>query len=212
MITRLYLVRHGESTWNAQGRYQGQLDTPLSETGWEQSRALARRLTSEGLDVVYTSPLVRSVETARLIADALEIEVREEPRFIEIHHGDWQGMYIGEVEDGFGDLLKVWQTHPSRVQMPGGESFDDVMQRTLEATDGILERHAGQRVAIVSHDIPLKAIIVDALQMDRDSSWALGFENGAFSLVEYGSRKRLTVLNDIYHLDGIRSSLEKQAL
>jgi probable phosphoglycerate mutase len=212
MITKLYLVRHGESTWNAQARYQGQLDTPISELGQEQSRALARRLASEGLDVVYTSPLARSVGTARLIADALEIEVREEPRFIEIHHGEWQGMYVREVEEKFGDLLKLWKTHPSRAQMPGGESFDDVMQRALEATGEILDRHAGQRVAVVSHDIPLKAIIVDALKMDRDNSWALGFENGAFSVVEYGSRKRLTALNDIYHLDGIRSSLDKQAL
>src|SRR5688572_22009358 len=125
---RMIIVRHGESEWNRIHRYQGQADAPLSELGARQAEALAHRLRNERLAAIYTSPLQRAARTAEAIArHHPSVPFFTEPALLEIDHGEWQGKFIHEIVEQFGDGLREWREHPTRAQMPGGESFSNIL-------------------------------------------------------------------------------------
>ena len=121
---RLIIIRHGESVWNREGRYQGQMDAPLSELGLRQAEALAERLRNEPLDAIFTSPLQRAARTAEAIARYHpHVPMHTALALLEIHHGEWQGLLVEEVIERYGDGLREWRQHPTRAQMPGGEAL-----------------------------------------------------------------------------------------
>src|SRR5690349_21420110 len=120
---RMIVVRHGESEWNRIHRYQGQADVALSDLGQRQAEALAQRLRNEPLDAIYTSPLQRAARTAEAIARFHpSVPFCTESALLEINHGAWEGKYFHEINAEFGEGLREWRAHPTRSQMPGGES------------------------------------------------------------------------------------------
>lgn len=130
---RMIIVRHGESEWNRIHRYQGQADIALSELGVRQANALAERLRSEPLDAIYTSPLQRAARTAEAIARFHPaVPFHTAAALLEINHGAWEGRYVHEIVEEFGDGLREWRQHPTRAQMPGGESFSNILKRVLD--------------------------------------------------------------------------------
>ncbi len=155
--TVVVLIRHGETDWNVEGRYQGQADPPLNARGEAQAKALAERLAADGVRpaVVYASPLRRAWRTAEVVAHRLRVPLRPEPRLREIHLGAWQGVLASEIARRWPGLFHRWQTQPWQVRPPGGETLAEVQQRVLAAVDEILTRHAGQTVALVAHRLPL---------------------------------------------------------
>ncbi len=158
MPTTLLLIRHGETDWNVEGRYQGQADPPLNERGREQARRLARKLEQDPPDIIYTSPLKRAYETARIIADHLRRPLYVEPRLKEIHQGEWQTLLHTEIARRYPEAWDSWHTTPWETQIPGGETLKEVQKRVYEAIDEIIQRHPGKRIAIVAHRIPLALI------------------------------------------------------
>lgn len=153
MTTRVYLIRHGETDWNAVGRWQGHAPVPLNETGLSQSAALGRYLARVGvtLDALYSSDLQRAAQTAVAVAEALALQVQFDIRLRETDLGVWQGMTRAEVEawdeERYAQLVADWYTGPR----PGGESRQQVETRVRAAFDAITARHPGQTVALVSH-------------------------------------------------------------
>lgn len=138
------VARHGQSEWNAQGRWQGQADPPLSRLGELQAAHAAKRL--DAIDAIVASDLVRARRTAEIIADVLGVgEVRIEPAFRERHAGEWQGLTRDEIEQRWPGYLAA------RRRPPGFERDDDVLARTDAALREVLDRHPGQRVLVVSH-------------------------------------------------------------
>lgn len=158
--TRLILIRHGETDWNVEGRYQGQADPPLNARGREQAQRLAESLRDAGLEVLYASPLRRAWETALVVAQVLHLPLHEEPRLKEIHLGAWQGMWYKDICAQYPDLLKAWKERPWSVRPPGGESLPEVQHRVYRAVDDILARHAGQCVGLVTHETPLAMLLI----------------------------------------------------
>ena len=212
-MTRLILVRHAESTWNLTGRYQGRIDTDLSEKGERQAALVAERLKSLSLSAVYSSPLRRALLTAISIGKAQNLDVQTEPELIEIDHGAWNGLSKAEVEKRYGSLLQLWFASPSQVRMPEGESLSDVSRRAKKAVDCILEEHSETSVALCSHNAVLKVIIADAIGMNLDCFWYIGIDSGSISIIEFGGlNPRLLCLNDTCHLGEYRSNSEEQAL
>lgn len=134
-MIRIILLRHGETTWNIEGRYQGQEDTPLSERGWEQGRKAALALKDVPIDRAISSPLSRSYETCRLAADFHHLPVMKDERLTEISHGLWEGIHADEIEARYPEEFRLWHTRPDRVQMPEGENLEDVRKRAREAFD-----------------------------------------------------------------------------
>ena len=183
-MTDLVLIRHGETDWNVEGRYQGQADPPLNSLGLEQAHRLAQELQSATLDVLYTSPLQRAAQTARIIVETLNIPLFNEPRLMEIHQGDWQTRLRSEIETLYPELFHHWETEPWRVTPPGGEHLFQVQERVYAAVDDIRIRHESQKVGVVSHRIPIALIKVRFQDMNPDIVRTLKLPNCYWETIE----------------------------
>lgn len=163
-MTQFCLVRHGQTDWNLEGRYQGQSDVPLNASGLAQAQGLARRLKEEHFDAAYSSDLSRALETARAIAALHDgLVVRVDPRLREINQGQWEGVQVEKIRERFAGLWNARLTDPVSVRPPGGETVGEVFQRVHAALDEIASRFSGGNVLIVSHGLAL-ATILCALQ------------------------------------------------
>jgi broad specificity phosphatase PhoE len=141
--TRVVLVRHGQSTWNADGRWQGQADPPLSERGEDQAREAATRV--HDVHAVWSSDLARARRTAELVAEPKRLEVHVDPRLRERHAGPWEGLTRAEIDSR-------WPDHLSTGRRPDGyEPDDEVAARALAVLDDLARAHAGEQVLVVTH-------------------------------------------------------------
>ncbi|GAB4454289.1 MAG: alpha-ribazole phosphatase [Anaerolineae bacterium] len=157
--TWVYLIRHGETDWNAQGRWMGHSIAALNDTGQAQARRVAARLAGAGLAALYASDTVRTLQTARAIAEATGLEIRPDPRLREMDVGVWQGHTRAEIETNDPARYAARQRDPLNMPIPGGESWLDLVARVREAFDAITAAHRGACVAIVAHGGPIKAIL-----------------------------------------------------
>lgn len=143
-MTRILLVRHGESTWNADGRWQGRADPPLSELGVRQAEVAVGALAEAGVTQVFASPLRRALQTATIVAGALGLVVAEDPRLMERDAGEWTGRTRTEIEDGWPGFL-------AGGRRPDGFETDEVLHvRAMAAVHGIASV-AHEPAVIVSH-------------------------------------------------------------
>jgi probable phosphoglycerate mutase len=209
---RLILVRHGESEWNRTGRYQGQEDAPLSSLGLQQAEALAKRLRNEKIDAIYASPLQRARKTAEAIAQFHSgVPFVEDRALFEIHHGEWQGLLASEVRERYAELLEEWRTYPTRCQMPGGESFSNILKRTLNFRERVARQHMQGAVLVSTHDVVIKILIADALGMHMDRINRIWVTNASISVVEYTNELPFLVsLSEACHLGHLETVREKQ--
>lgn len=209
---RLIIVRHGESEWNRIGRYKGQQDAPLSELGARQAEALARRLTYEPIDAIFASPLQRAAKTAEAIArHHPDVPFAHEPALLEICHGDWEGLMADEVIERYGDGLREWRSHPTRAQMPGGESFSNILKRVLDFKDWLCAEYSGRNVLISTHDVVVKILVADALGMNMDRINRIWVTNASISVIEYGEDlPYLVSLSEACHLGRLETVRERQ--
>ena len=157
-LTTLVLVRHGETDWNVEGRYQGQADPPLNERGRRQARRVGRELGRLGLDAIYSSDLSRAYDTALEVAKAACLDVRVDARLREIHQGEWQGLLVAEIERRYPEAFRRWRVDPTSVTPPGGEDLFQLEVRVLASAHELVNSHPGQRVAIISHKLPISVI------------------------------------------------------
>ena len=155
-MTKLILIRHGETTWNVIGRYQGQADPPLNERGHQQAQKVALELKEQThLEVLFTSPLQRAKQTAQEIATQLNLPLFEDSRLMEIHQGNWQTKLRSEIESAYPDLFLRWETEPWQITPPGGEHLTQVQARVYAAVDEIVKHYPHQCVGLVTHRIPI---------------------------------------------------------
>jgi ribonuclease H / adenosylcobalamin/alpha-ribazole phosphatase len=156
------LLRHGQTPMSVQKRYAGRSDAPLTDVGVQQAAAAAKRLTSAGLRVIVTSPLLRTVQTAQEVAAVTGAAVVTDDGFRETDFGAWEGLTFAEVRERWPAELAAWLADPE-VAPPGGESFTDVSARVTAALRRMLAVRAGQTVLIVSHVTPIKTLVAAAL-------------------------------------------------
>lgn len=206
MTTRLILVRHGETDWNLEGRYQGQADPPLNERGREQAKLLAERLRGEGIEAIYTSDLSRAYETAKIIAQAVGQEVKALESLREIDTGVWTGLTFEEVENRYPEHLREWRADPLRVKRLEGESYLALFERTKAAIREVVEAHPGQTVLIVGHGGNIKCIVLDGLGVRGgrgiEMASRFGADNASLHILHYdGDGVLIQSINDTCHLD-----------
>ena len=200
-MVRLFLVRHAESEWNPVGRYQGLLDPELSERGRIQAKLLASAFEKEKIDVIYSSPLKRTYQTAVEIASKHNLEVIKEKRIIEIDHGVWSGMLVDEVKERYPEDFRRWLEEPHKVKFEGGESLEEVYERVREFLDFIKQDHQNQTVVAVSHTVPMRAMLCALLNIDLSKFWAFGCDNASYTLVHMQEERNVIVkLNITCHL------------
>jgi len=149
--TRFILIRHGESTWNAAGRWQGHGDPPLTPRGREQARRMATELLAEGIDVIIASDLQRAVQTAAILGDVVGIEPRTDARLRELDVGDWTGLTREEIADRAPAILAAFESGDPAAPADSGECRRNVTERVRLAIADIAASHPGRVVAVVAH-------------------------------------------------------------
>jgi len=206
MRTRIFLVRHGETTSAAEDRFAGSTDVELSDEGRRQARALGRRMAPEPLAAAYTSPMVRTRETARMILEGRDLEATVVPELRETDHGHWEGRTKGEVRAAYGDEFRAWEADPFTFAPSGGETGLEVLNRALPRLLDIAERHLGSAVLVVSHKATIRLLIGHllgfALRGYRDR---LGQSPCALNVldVQRGGEARLVLFNDVAHYEDL---------
>lgn len=201
-LTRVYLIRHAETTWNTERRYQGTLDSPLSEIGREQSRRTRDALRGIPLKAVYSSPLARARESADAIAQAHALSVVTVDGLSEIRVGEWEGLTVAEIEARYAEAVRDWYHTPHLARIPGGETIEELRVRAVASMSEIVARHEGDTIAIVAHGGVNKAIILTALEAPLSSYWRLRQHNACINILEYeGERVRVLVINETSHLE-----------
>lgn len=212
MNLRLIVLRHGETDWNRTGRYQGCIDTPLSDRGRAQAASAARALSGASLGAVYASPLARARETAEAIARPHGLVVRTAEALNEICHGAWEGLTVEEVRARFPDLYQRWQETPEAVTMPDGESLAQVEERVRGELLRLQPLHAGETICLVSHDVPVRLLILGALGLPPERLWSVGLAATGLTEIEYGREwATLRRMNSVGHLGELVTSCAHRA-
>lgn len=160
----IYLVRHGQTDWNVQKKIQGNTDIPLNEIGRQQASDLAKRLAAKTADrkihvtKVYTSIQIRAAETAQTVAETLGISWEVLSGLEEMSMGEWEGLRWHEVEENYGEVYPIWNAKRRYYKTPGGESYNDVLKRTLMALQVILQNEKDNDVLVVTHSAVIMAL------------------------------------------------------
>ena len=183
---RLILVRHGETDWNKAGRFQGQIDIPLNDHGRSQAAAARDFLKDVSIDRAWSSTLSRPTETAEIILEAHSgVPLTQIDGLVEIGHGLWEGKLESEIREGWSDLLDTWKRAPETVQMPEGETIQDVWARSVTSWQEIAKGLKPEETAlVVAHDAVNKTILCDLLGLTPADIWAVKQGNGGVTVVD----------------------------
>jgi probable phosphoglycerate mutase len=177
VLTTIVLVRHGETDWNRDRRFQGHADIPLNAAGRAQVRELAEQLAPDTFTIAYTSPLRRARESAEIIAKRLDVEVRPSEALKEVDVGGWSGLTVHEVEDRFPEGFARWVEWRC-AGWSDGETYEQLGRRVIAGLREIAENHAGERVLAVTHGGPIRTAAAAALGIPpyevRDRFGSLG--------------------------------------
>ena len=201
-MTRIILVRHGQTEWNRVERYRGQADVPLNETGLIQAEATGRRIAAEWQPAaVYSSPLSRAVKTAEAIAGHFGLPVQVHAGLADIDYGEWQGLTPDEARERWPRVDNAWRNAPQIARIPGGETLDDLRDRAMEAVRALAARHTGQTIVLVAHTVVNRVILLAVLGLDNGRFWRLRQDTCAINVFETeGDTFVLALLNDTCHL------------
>lgn len=187
---RLLLIRHGETQWNRESRFQGIRDIPLNENGKQQGQKAADFLKNVSLDFGVSSPMLRPKETAQIILQShsgISLDLR--PQLTEICHGLWEGKLETEIENAFPGLLKQWKEAPETVQMPEGENLQQVWNRAVSCWQEIVKDYSNASQSktgiVVAHDAINKVILCYLLGLEPANFWNIKQGNGAVSVIDY---------------------------
>jgi probable phosphoglycerate mutase len=161
-VTTLILVRHGETDWNRDGRWQGHADAPLNDRGRDQARTLKDELGDENVAAVYSSDLSRARETAEIVAAPLGRPVTVDARLREVDVGGWSGLTTAEIQARFPDEVARWRDGDPRHTFDGGESYAAMGDRVVAALEEIAARHPEGEVLVVLHGGPIRALLAHA--------------------------------------------------
>lgn len=163
-MAEFWLVRHGQTNWNVEGRYQGSRDIALNENGHNQANRIADRLKDVAFEAVYSSPLMRTLHTAEAIAEKnrMGLKVQTDPRLVEVDLGEWEGKLFSDIQRDYPEEIRERKDNPLHARPPGGETALEVAERMAQAADEIAARHPHGPVLLVSHGLALASLICQA--------------------------------------------------
>lgn len=213
----ILLVRHGETTWNREGRYQGRTDIPLSDTGQQQVRALGERLKNVPIKIAYASPLSRAKSTAEAILAGRDTPLWLEAGLLEISHGEWEGKLASDVEISHAEMFGVWRSRPGRTSPagPGAETLGDVETRAWAVLDKICEGLGPDDTALVAaHDAVNRVILCRVLGLPLERIWSFRQAPASLNVLSGPLISELQVvrLNDSEHVAPLLREAQHKAV
>jgi broad specificity phosphatase PhoE len=200
--TRLIMVRHARTAYNASGRFRGLADVPLDEVGVEQAKALAHRIArEEHVTQLFTSPLLRALHTADAIADECKLAAVVEPRLIDVDYGEWQGLTVDEVMNCDAQRYQAWCQAPDRVPLPGGGRIGSSVRAALRFVKEAIADYPGETTVFVTHDVICQGLACLLLDIPMRRMRDLQFLPASISVFSItGPECRLESLADTAHL------------
>ncbi len=203
-MARFILIGHGETEWNRDERFRGRADLLLNDTGLMQADAAALKLKDREISAVYSSPLKRTLQTARPLAGRLGLSVEPHEGLIDINYGDWQGLSADEAIERDGILHDKWLKSPHEVHFPNGESLDIVRARVVSAIEELAEKHGDDTVAIVSHKVVCQVLLCAMLGLDNSHFWQVRQDVCAINDFNFkDGDSTVNLVNDICHLQNV---------
>jgi len=200
----LIIIRHGETSWNRERVFRGRRDIRLNSAGITQADATAKALEAKVFEAIYTSPLKRSLVTARRIAKPHEIAIREVDGFSDISYGAWEGLSVETVQREYPKLYERWIENPAKSRFTRGESMKRAWKRVNSALREVMWTHGTGTVVIVSHRIPIKMMTAYLLHQKRDTIGTIRHDPCAMSVFKVKQRdSKPVILNDSSHLKGL---------
>lgn len=200
-------MRHGETLWNKESKYQGQSDISLSDAGRLQALKLSERLKGEKIDAVYASDLQRAMETAGIIAAPHGLEVFPAREMRELSFGIWEGRTFDEINEKWPGEMDRWRKDPYNERPKGGETLSELCGRTSLFLKTAANKHPGKNILIASHAGPIRALLSVILNLHYDLFWKFKISNASLTVVEYDGQDELdqsgafiVTVNDTYHL------------
>lgn len=201
-MNKFFIVRHGETEWNMQGRTQGHGDSKLTEKGRYQADKLGRRLLKFNIDCIYSSDLGRTIETSSILSSILNKEVEYTEGLREINFGKWEGMTIQEIKDKYNDIYTIWRNEPHNALIPDAENLIQLKERVLKTINDINKKHENSNIILVSHSMVIKVLLLSLLGSDLSNLYRIRQDNTALNIVEFREYGPVVVkLNDSNHLE-----------
>ena len=198
---KLILVRHGQTEHNRLGKIQGVNEAPLTGLGREQAKSAARSLALDAPFALYSSPLLRAMQTAQAIGSHSGVQPIEIDGLAEMDVGEFEGLSGRELRDRFPEVMRMWDRDPASTVMPGGECLRDVQDRAWSAVTRLAERHESDTVVAVTHNFTINAIVCAALDMPLNNFRKLRIDLGSVTRLDVlPERTVLTSLNETWRL------------
>lgn len=204
-IVKIYLVRHGQTEWNKQKRYQGSKDIELDETGLDQAEKLAEKLKNIQWSKVYSSDLQRARKTAETVINKsnLNIPILEVPELREMHFGDWEGETFTSIEEQFPEKVSAFFSDPTPQIIPAGENAETFRERVVKGFEEILTNGSTEdTILAVSHGGTIRVIVCEVMGLPLKEMWEIEQGNTAINILEIGKDGKMTFesVNDTSHL------------
>lgn len=202
MKTKVFLVRHGETEWNKLGKFQGCQDIDLSDEGIVQAQYLSKKF-SDNFDYIYTSPLKRALQTAKVIANSKEIKPTIINELREINFGEWEGLTLKEILDNFPKEFNNWRNDKVEAPMCGGDlSLKNACKRAKTAITEIVAKHRGKKILIVAHGGIIKAGLLGLFELDMTMYHKINLGNTAICEIDFDIELNPAIvkINDTSHL------------
>lgn len=209
-MPRVYIARHGETTWNAIGRYQGRQESQLSELGVRQAAALGVAMSTLEIGRIISSPLMRCVATAAPAAALAHCDIALDERLVEIAHGQWEGRLRDELAQHDPQRYGAWRNDPANVAFPDGESMTEVLARWRSFCSWFRPQ---EPTLLLTHDVIARLALIEGNQASFNAFWSVPVANGAFSVFEVdGPQWRLVEACVSDHLGPLVADQSRQAL
>lgn len=201
-MAKFILCRHGQTAWNAETRFRGRKDVPLSERGQAEAMAVGEALADAGVTRLFTSPLARAMQTLAPLAARLDREVTPDPDLIDMNFGAIEGMLLSEAEAAHPELMRLWKDTPDRAEFPGGETLGQVQARAMRAVSRLAIEFPDDTIALCSHRVVTKLIMLGLLGVKPDRFWALRQDTACINRFTYQPPAAIIfTVNETFHLD-----------
>jgi broad specificity phosphatase PhoE len=207
-MTRLFIVRHGQTAWNKEKVFRGRVDIPLNEQGFKEAEAVAEALKHEKIAFIYSSPLSRAVQTAQPTAKMNGVEIVKLDGITDMNFGVWEGRRLEDVEKEDTDRYRLWVEKPHELAIPNGETLTQVQTRALNAVKEIVGKHPTDSVMLVSHRVVCKLLVLGLMGLGPDKFWNIQQDTACINLFTIkDGRTIMFKTNDTCHLASLKSGM-----